>query len=568
MILRRGIAALLAAVVVASGLLFSSPEAAAAPVTVTDPNSGASITLSTDRIAPGQRVDISGREFTPTRGSTGDPLVAVRPYDFDDGPAWTTGGRDSYIPADPSKPPGSEAKYWYVTHHEDGTFEGWLQAPASLTAAGPQGNGRHWLRILSGAFFTSTGDRLTDPITFMVPFTVDAPSASTGLTSPTGVFQAGTTFRPGAQPTLRGEGFTPNTALAVTLDGTTLDSAITVGSDGSLPGTARVTLPTGTSVGQHTLRLATGAKAASVTLRVTAQPTATVRTPEVRRGGTIGFDLAGYIGVGGAPQKVAVVVNEKVLACIQTGSTGAGSGTAVLPAELTGTVVVGFNVGLSCKLPPDAVINDQPISRITSSVTVIDAPLADAALALTAPSPLSYGAARKTTVTLKVDGKAASGNVVVTQGAWKKTVAVGTGGTAVTLPATAKAGKHTVTAAFAGDDLTSPATASRAFTVTKAKSSASLKLSPTKVKRTKRATATVTIKVTGAASDVFATGTVRIYDGKKRLGTYTLKASHKGVLKVTLPKIKKKGSHKVKAVYAGTSDISGKTSSKKKLKVT
>lgn len=175
-----------------------------------------------------------------------------------------------------------------------------------------------------------------------------------------------------AQVTLRGDGFTPDADLAVTLDGAGIDSTITVGSDGSLPGSARITLPSGTSIGTHTLRLATGSIAATVALRVTAAPTATILTPSVRPGEAIAYDLTGYIGVGGAPQKVAVVVNEKVLTCVQAGGDGVASGLTALPADLTGTVVVGFNVGLSCVLPPAGVINDQPISRLAPSVTVSD----------------------------------------------------------------------------------------------------------------------------------------------------------------------------------------------------
>ena len=87
------------------------------------------------------------------------------------------------------------------------------------------------------------------------------------------------------------------------------------------------------------------------------------------------------------------------------------------------------------------------------------------------------------------------------------------------------------------------------------------------MKRTKRVTATVKVALSGAPQ-VNATGKIRIYDGKKRLGTYTLKAGHRGVLKVKLPKIKKKGTHKLKAVYAGGSNVSGKTSTTVKLKVT
>ncbi len=569
--LRRVIAVLIAGLMVASGLVLSTQPAHAA-VTVTDPNSGASITLSKNRIEPGERIEISGRGFTPVQGSSGEPLVAVRPYDFDEGPAWTTGGRDAYRPANPSQPPGSEAKYWFITHHDqDGSFEGWLQAPASLTPAGPLGNGQHWLRILSGAFFTTTGDRLTDPITFQVPFTVASDSATlnTGLTSPTGVFQAGTTFRPGAQLTVRGDGFTPGAQLAATLDGKALTSDITADGNGALPAQARVTLPSDVTVGSHTLRLATGTLAAQVSLKVTATPTVTLLTPHVQPGGTIRFNLTGYIGVGGAPQKVAVVVNEKVLACIQAGSDGSATGSAKLPAELTGTDVVGFNVGLSCVLPPAGVINDQPISRITRDVTVdAEAPQPrTATLAVTAPKTVRYGAARTSTVTLKIDGAAASGEVEVAQGSWTKTVAVGTKGTKVTLPVDASVGSQKVTAHFAGDANTAAATASKTFKVTKASSSASLKLSASKIKRSKRANATVKVGISGA-SKLAATGTVRIYDGKKRLGTYTLKASDKGKLTVKLPKISKKGTHKLKAVYAGNSNVSGKTSKTVKLKVT
>lgn len=567
--LRRVIAVLIAGLLLASGLVLSSQQAHAA-VTVTDPVSGASITLSKNRIAPGERIEISGRGFTPVQGSSGEPLVAVRPYDFDNGPAWTTGGRDSYRPADPSQPPGSEAKYWFVTHHDqDGSFEGWLEAPASLTSAGPLGNGQHWLRILSGAFFTTTGDRITSPITFQVPFSVASTSASinTGLTSPTGVFQPGTTFRPGAQLTVRGDGFTPGSEVAATLDGKALTSSITADSEGSLPSQARVTLPDDVSIGSHTLRLATGSRAAQVSLRITAAPTATLLTDRVRPGGTIRFALTGYIGVGGAPQKIAVVVNEKVLACIHAGSNGAANGTAQLPADLTGTVVVGFNVGLSCVLPPIGVINDQPISRITQTVTVdAEALPRPSALTVTAPASVRYGAARTTTVTLTIDGVPAAGQVKVTQGKWTKTVSVGTKGSKVTLPIDAPVGSQKVTADFAGDDHTAAATASRSFKVTKASSSASLRLSASKVTRTKQVSATVKIGI-GGAPNLAANGTIRIYDGSKRLGTYTLKTVHRGTLKVKLPKITKKGTHKLKAVYAGNSNVTGKTSKTVTLKV-
>ena len=409
---KRGVAALVAATLIVGGLVFNgaAPAHAAGPVTVTDPVSGASVTLSSGRIKPGETIQISGTGFQAKQGSTGDPLVAVRPYDFDAGPAWTVGGTDAHFPGNPTVPPASEAKYWFVTYHEDGTFTGTLTAPRTLTAAGPLGNGQHWLRILSGAFFTTTGDRLTDPITFQVPFEVAETRASVGLTSPTAVFQAGTIFRPGAQVTVRGEDFAPGQPVTVTIDGAAVASSITTEADGTLPQSARVALPADIATGAHTLRLATGSDSATVAFTVTAPPTATVLTTTVRAGGTIAYDLTGYIGVGGAGQKVAIVVNEAVLKCVQTGSNGSASGTVQLPGGLVEAVTVGFNVGLSCQLPPTGVINDQPIGRIAPTLTVSEtAPEVAAGTAWTS-SPLTVsgsGFAPNADVTISLGGTTA-----------------------------------------------------------------------------------------------------------------------------------------------------------------
>ncbi|MFT4296068.1 MAG: Ig-like domain repeat protein [Micropruina sp.] len=642
----------LAVLIAGLGAITAPSPAHAAPTTITDPVSGASITLSSSVIAPGQRVEISGTGFVATQGSTGETLVAVRPYDYDAGPAWTIGGEDAYLPASSTVPPGSEAKHWFITDHTaNGSFRGWIQAPANLTATGPLGGGNHWLRILSGAFFTTTGDRLTDPITFKVPFTVAGQQStaqlSTGLTSPTNVFQAGNHFRPGAQVTLTGTGFSASTAASVTLDGSTLSSTISTDAAGALPTSARVTLPGQLATGQHTLKVSTGAVSASATITVTPPPTASVLTMTVRPGGTIAYDLTGYIGVSGKPQKVAAVVAEQVLECIQTDAAGKAGGVLKLPAGVTDPLLIRFNVGLSCVLPPAGVINDQPISSVPQTLTVrADAPeiaavgnpapgaqftltgsgfsaggsvrisvggstagqlTADAAgrisgpvtapngtgslrvlatqgstvaatsvtlgskraaaLTLSAPSKLSYGAARSTTVRLSVGGSAASGSVLVQQGSWSTTVAVAASGTSVALPRDAAVGSHTVTASFAGDDRTSSATASRSFRVQKASASASIKLSSSKVKKSKRAKATITVSIAGAPASLSATGSVKLYDGKKKIAGYTLKASHHGVLKVTLPKITKKGTHKLKIVYGGNGNVSGKTSKTVSLKV-
>ena len=574
-------------------------------------------------------------------------LVAVRPYDYDAGPAWTIGGEDAYFPGNPTVPPASEAKYWFITDHTDGgSFHGWIQAPANLTKPGPIGTGDHWLRILSGAFFTTTGDRLTDPITFNVPLRM-VDRLTTGLTSPTNLFQPGSHFRPGAQVTHAGRGFTPGATVEVTLDGAGLASSITTDGDGRPPASARVALPGSLAPGAHTLAVSTGPVTEEVPITATRPITAAVPTTVVRPGGTIAYDLDGYLGVTGAPQKIAVVVSEQVLACIEAGPDGSASGVVELPASISESVLVRFNVGLSCVLPPAGVINDQPISSSPHTLTVspdapaiavvgspsaggamtvtgsgfapgsavevttsgggggeltadstggisgpVTAPAAGshrvlatqgatvaaavvevsskrpAALTLTAPTKLTYGAARSTTVRLSIDGTPAAGTVVVSQGSWSKTVSVAAAGTSVALPRDAGAGPQTVRADFAGNDLVAAATATQDFVVTKASSATSIKPAKSKVKRTKRARATLKASISGAPGSLYATGVVVVYDGSKRIASYTLKAGNKGALKVTLPKIKKKGKHKLKVVYEGNENVTGKTSKKVTLKVT
>lgn len=554
--LRALVSALAATLMAGSIAALAAAPAHAEPVTITDPVSGVSITLSSDRIAPGERIQISGTGFVPTSGSSGDPLVAVRPYDYDEGPAWTIGGPDAYFPANTSVPPGSEAKHWFVTDHTTTSFEGWIQAPTNLTKAGPLGNGQHWLRILSGAFFTTTGDRLTDPITFRVPFTV-ADKLETGLTSPTGVYQQGTYFRPNASITLRGRGYTPNAAVTVSLDGTALASSITADADGGLPNSARVTLPADLSTGQHTLRVATGAVSNTLTITGTKTPTAAVPTTTIRSGGTIAYDLDDYIGVGGKPQKVAVVVDEQVIKCVTVGADGSAVGAVAMPATDAATQGVRFNVGLSCLLPsnPSAVIDDMPISTAPHTLTVS----ADAPRLGVTGSPHPGGR-----LALSGSGFDAGSSVAITVGTTPAgTLTANSSGEIsgnVTAPATA--GEHRVLATGG-----SKTAAALATVVAKAPAKVALKLAKGKVKRTARASATIKVSVKGAPASLIATGKVSIYDGKKKLATYQLKAKHKGVLTVKLPKIKKKGNHKLQARYAGDANVSATTSKSVTLKV-
>lgn len=386
-----------------AALLALVPGAAAAPGTFPAPGlPGVSVTLGDTTVVPGQRVPISGTGFVPASGN-GSPLIAVKPYDIDV-PSWGSGGTDRYEKT-------TEALIWFAAAQPGGGWSGWVDIGADLPRQGlgtGADAGSHWLRILSGAFATDGADTpgagsVTPPITYKVPFDV-ADRLTLGLTAGA-AFQEGTTFRPGtgpggavpAQLTLRGRSFAPEQTATVTLDGApvpTSPQALTTNAEGDLAETARALLPVSTAVGTHTLTVATGAVTASKTITVTAPATAALVTPSVRPGSRFAVRVAGFTGVGGAGQKVAVVVNEAVLACLQADAAGAGRGTAVLPAGTAlGTASVGFAVGTSCK-GPSGPVDDLPNARVGASLAVSEtAPAVQAAAEAAKGGPLAVSGA-------------------------------------------------------------------------------------------------------------------------------------------------------------------------------
>ncbi|MDQ2624923.1 MAG: Ig-like domain repeat protein, partial [Actinomycetota bacterium] len=128
-----------------------------------------------------------------------------------------------------------------------------------------------------------------------------------------------------------------------------------------------------------------------------------------------------------------------------------------------------------------------------------------------------------------------------------------------------KVGTYRLTATFAGNvSLLPSSSASAKLTVAKAKPKVSLKLVKKKVARSAKAKVKVTVKVAGMSKP---TGTLRLYDGKKRITTVTLKAKHRGTVSVRLPRLAT-GKHKLKVVYSGTKQIAKRTSKVAVLRVT
>ncbi len=98
-------------------------------------------------------------------------------------------------------------------------------------------------------------------------------------------------------------------------------------------------------------------------------------------------------------------------------------------------------------------------------------------------------------------------------------------------------------------------------TVVKAKSAVRFSM-PKRFKASQRAR--IKIKVT--APYVRATGTVRVYDGKKRIATKKI-TSASGVVRITLPKIKRHGKHRMRVVYSGNAKLTSAKSVSKIVRV-
>jgi hypothetical protein len=436
--LRSRISALAALTVVAA--CSAASPALAAPGTFDDGGT-AKVTISDTTPRPGDTLTITGTGFDNVSGagSQGVPTVAVRPNDEDDPyGTWTFAG--DVWPQGPA-----EAKIWFKTNGSGG-FSGTIRIPTTTPTTGPGTGaeaGMHWLRVLSGAEFTSTGypnpaAALAAPASiralFRVQHRVELGLTTVGSVNP-GVFVAGTTFRTGApiQVTARGSGFSPSTAVDVTLDGSPVSivtvpatSPVSTDASGALPTGLRLNLGSTVTPGQHTLTVSTGTgpTAVSESQQITVLPAATgaIDTPRLRPGGLLSFRFNGWRGITGAGQKVAVALNNdtKPIACVQADATGSGSGVVRLPtttpADATGPTppaaganTVRFLAGTSCA-GPTGPVNDLPGGMVPVTLTVSDtAPTATAPASAQAGSSFAvsgagFGTAEQIAVTL--DGAA------------------------------------------------------------------------------------------------------------------------------------------------------------------
>ncbi|WP_182525461.1 Ig-like domain repeat protein [Nocardioides dongkuii] len=138
----------------------------------------------------------------------------------------------------------------------------------------------------------------------------------------------------------------------------------------------------------------------------------------------------------------------------------------------------------------------------------------------------------------------------------------------------ATASTYRVVAADAGRTLSVRVTATRAghapasagsaaVPVAKLVSTTRVRLAKTSIKAGKKAVLTITVAASGLAGPA---GRVVVYDGKKKLLTVSLAAARKGVLTVTLMKLKK-GKHRLSAAFLGGPTVGASASKVVTLKV-
>ncbi|MCH5672481.1 Ig-like domain repeat protein [Streptomyces gilvus] len=164
-----------------------------------------------------------------------------------------------------------------------------------------------------------------------------------------------------------------------------------------------------------------------------------------------------------------------------------------------------------------------------------------------------YGKAPKVAVTVTGShGVKPTGKVTVKEGSTVLGSGTldGSGKVTVALSNHLKVATHTLTVSYGGAAKLNSSSATATLKVTKATASVA-STAPASVSHTARAKVTVKVTATGTTP----TGTVKVYEGSRLLGTGTLSG---GKVTITLPKLAR-GKHSLHATYAGSATVNAKT---------
>ena len=171
-------------------------------------------------------------------------------------------------------------------------------------------------------------------------------------------------------------------------------------------------------------------------------------------------------------------------------------------------------------------------------------------------NPSFYGQAITLTATESSEGPTPTGNVTFKNGSASLGCAPLVGGIATITKSTLSVGTWSITASYGGDTVSAKSTSGVLSQVVKKATSTTAvvsSLNPSMIGKTVKFTATV------ASPSTKPTGTVTFRDGTTVLGTRTL-AEGSGKASYSTSALSS-GSHKITAVYGGTANIGGSTSS-------
>jgi len=233
---------------------------------------------------------------------------------------------------------------------------------------------------------------------------------------------------------------------------------------------------------------------------------------------------------------------------VGTATLAAGKATVALSAELP----VGDHE-LTVRYAGDGWVKP---SEATAVLTVTDAPVVEppapsATEVVAFDATATAGRAFTLPVAVAAPGAAVAGTVTVRDGAKVVGSATLVAGRANVSVAALAAGKRSLTVAFLPSASTLLAS-DAAVQVAVAKATPALKVTWPTARHGKASTAPVSV----AAAGLVPSGTVRLFDGTKLVGSSALST---GAATLTLPKTLAAGSHALRAVYSGDSQTVGVT---------
>lgn len=221
------------------------------------------------------------------------------------------------------------------------------------------------------------------------------------------------------------------------------------------------------------------------------------------------------------------------------------SGTSMAAPHVAGAAALAYSVGITHPDVVERVLKATARPTPGCSTFACGAGLVDANAVVKAKAPISAP---------QVLGRRSPGYTLTARpGAWRNGAAVQLawyrGSTVVARGATYRPRK-----ADLGRTFTVRATASNGHPGIFHQSSFQVKSrTTTKFTAPKKAKKSTRIKVKVKVRSQYGRpyGTIRVYDGKKRLVVKKIKAAKNGRITITLPKLKRKGKHRIRVVYSG-----------------